>query len=396
MVASVLSRQTGWSIRVISLTSVFLVPIFLAGCEEEEQEVLPERPRLVLAEQIGDPTAFEDRWVPGRAKATRELDISFRVGGRMVSRPVNVGDQLKAGDLVAKLDPTDYEVGLQRATGDLEQAKATLIEAQQNLNRQLNLQKEDPGAVAKAAIDRAQEARDRARAQVKAVEAVVADANNQLERTTLTAPFDSTVVAKFAEAFEDVRAQQTIVRLVDKSQIEFVVNIPERDISIIPDVTNIKVRFDAFPGLEVPAEIKEIGTEASQTTRTFPVTLILDQPEGYAILPGMAGRATADAPTDPRGVVVPLSAVFTEEGGSQEALQGQVGVSPSPAERPTFVWIVDDKELTVSRRQVVPQEITARGMRLKEGLEVGEWIVTAGVYALAEGQKVRISEQRPE
>ncbi len=395
MVHSVLSGPTGRLIRAISVSSLLLVPIFLAGCEEE-QEVVPERPRLVLAEQIGDPSAFEDRWVPGRAKATRELDISFRVDGRMISRPVKVGDTLKAGDLVAKLDPTDYEVGLQRANGDLEQAKATLIEAQQNLNRQLNIQKEDPGAVAKAAIDRAQEARDRARAQVKAVEAVVANAKNQLERTTLTAPFDSTVVAKFAEAFEDVRAQQTIVRLVDKSQIEFVVNIPERDISIIPDVTNIKVRFDAFPGLEVPAEIKEIGTEASQTTRTFPVTLILDQPEGYAILPGMAGRATADAPTDPRGVVVPLSAVFTEEGGSQEALQGQVGVSPSPAERPTFVWIVDDKELTVSRRQVVPQEITARGMRLKEGLEVGEWIVTAGVYALLEGQKVRISEQRPE
>ena len=395
MVEMLPARKAGWWFRAIAFSGLFMVPIFLAGCEEEEV-VAPERLRLVLAMQIGDPTAFEDRWVPGRAKATRELDISFRVGGRMISRPVNVGDQLEAGDLVAKLDPTDYEVEVQRANGNLEQAKATLIEAQQNLNRQLNLQKEDPGAVAKASIDRAQEARDRARAQVKAVEAVVTGAKNQLNRTTLTAPFDATVVAKFAEAFEDVQAQQTIVRLIDKSQIEFVVNIPERDISIIPDITNIKVRFDAFPDLEVPAEIKEIGTEASQTTRTFPVTLILDQPEGYAILPGMAGRATADAPTDPRGVVVPLSAVFTEEGGSQEALQGQVGVSPSPAERPTFVWIVDEKELTVSQRQVVPQEITARGMRLKEGLEVGEWIVTAGVYALAEGQKVRISEQRPE
>ena len=395
MVEMLPARKAGWWFRAIAFSGLFMVPIFLAGCEEEA-EVVPERPRLVLAMQIGDPTAFEDRWVPGRAKATRELDISFRVGGRMISRPVNVGDQLEAGDLVAKLDPTDYEVEVQRANGNLEQAKATLIEAQQNLNRQLNLQKEDPGAVARATIDRAQEARDRARAQVKAVEAVVTGAKNQLSRTTLTAPFDATVVAKFAEAFEDVQAQQTIVRLVDKSQIEFVVNIPERDISIIPDITNIKVRFDAFPDLEVPAEIKEIGTEASQTTRTFPVTLILEQPEGYAILPGMAGRATADAPTDPRGVVVPLSAVFTEEGGSQEALQGQVGVSPSPAERPTFVWIVDEKELTVSQRQVVPQEITARGMRLKEGLEVGEWIVTAGVYALAEGQKVRISEQRPE
>jgi multidrug efflux pump subunit AcrA (membrane-fusion protein) len=122
----------------------------------------------------------------------------------------------------------------------------------------------------------------------------------------------------------------------------------------------------------------------------------MDQPEGYKILPGMAGRTTGDVTGDPTGVIVPLSAVFTEEGGSQEALQGQVDASPSPAERPTFVWLVDEKDMTVKRREVVPDVITARGMRLKEGVETGEWIVTAGVYSLVEGQKIRISQQRAE
>jgi RND family efflux transporter MFP subunit len=217
-----------------------------------------------------------------------------------------------------------------------------------------------------------------------------------LQRTTLTAPFASTVVAKFAEAFEEVQANQNLVRLVDTSKIEFLVNIPERDISIIAEVTNIRVQIDAFPGLEIPAQIKEIGTEASQTTRTYPVTLIMDQPEGYTVLPGMAGRTTGDVTGDPTGVIVPLSAVFTEEGGSQAALRGQVDASLSPAERPTFVWVIDEADLTVKQRTVVPDVITARGMRLKEGVETGEWIVTAGVYSLAEGQKVRISQQRQE
>ncbi len=380
--------------RKLLIPSLTLVSMFFAGCAEEQ--VVPERPRLVLAMKIGDPTTFEDRWVPGRAKATRELDLSFRVSGRMIARPVNVGDQLKEGDLVAKLDPTDFEVALQNAEGNLEKAKAKLTQTQSELNRQLRIQKQDPGAISKASIDRAREARDSARATIKALEAAVADAKNRLDRTILTAPFDSTVVAKYAEAFEDVRAEQDIVRLVDKSRIEFVVNIPESEISIIPDVTNIRVKVDAFPDLEVPAEIKEIGTEASQTTRTYPVTLIMDQPEGYPILPGMAGRATGDVTGTPAGVIVPLSAVFTEEAGSQEALAGKVDASPPPAERPTFVWVVDESAMTVKRRQVVPDVITARGMRLKEGVKTGEWIVTAGVYSVFEGQKIRISQERSE
>jgi RND family efflux transporter MFP subunit len=314
----------------------------------------------------------------------------------MISRPVNVGDELKQGDLVAQIDPTDYEVELQSAEANRDEAIAALKAAEADLRRVRNIQKQDAGAISKSAIDRAIEERDRVQANIKALEAAVSDARNQLKRATLRAPFDSIVVAKYVEAFEDVRANETIVRLVDNSRIEFEVNIPERDISIVADVTNIRVQIDAFPGLEVPAQIKEIGTEASQTTRTYPVTLIMDQPEGYKILPGMAGRTTGDVTGDPTGVIVPLSAVFTEEGGSQAALQGQVDASPSPAERPTFVWLVDEKDMTVKRREVVPDVITARGMRLKEGVETGEWIVTAGVYSLVEGQKIRISQQRAE
>ncbi len=365
------------------------------GCAQE-QAAAPERPRLVLAMKVGDPSTFEDRWVPGRAKATREVELSFRVGGRMIARPVNVGDELKAGDLVAKLDPTDFEVDLQNAEGNLNKAEAEAVRAQADLDRLNNIFKQDPGAVSKAAIDKARQERDAARAGIKALAAAVSDAKNRLERAVLTAPFDSTVVAKYAEAFEDVRAKQPIVRLVDKSRIEFVVNIPEGEISIIPEVTNIRVQVDAFPGLEVPAEVKEIGTEASETTRTYPVTLIMDQPEGYSILPGMAGRATGDVTGTPGGVIVPLSAVFTEEAGSQEALAGKVDASPSPAERPTFVWVVDEADMTVKQRTVVPESITARGMRLKEGVKTGDWIVTAGVYSLGEGQKVRISKARSE
>ncbi len=377
------------------LVSLGLIAGVLAACGGE-QETTVERPRLVLAVKIGDPTALEAGWVPGRAKATRELNLSFRVSGRMIARPVDVGDQLNEGDLVAQLDPTDYKVELQNAQGNLDEAKAALKASQADLNRVLNIRKQDPGAISKTAIDRAVEERDSDQATIKALEAAVDDAQNRLERTTLTAPFDSTVVAKYVSIFEDVREKQPIVRLVDKSKIEFVVNLSERDIRFMPDLTNFRVQFDAFEGLEVPAEVKEVGTEASQTTRTYPVTLIMDQPEDKTILPGMAGRASADLKGDRTLLTVPLSAVFTEEAGSQEALQGQVDTSPPPAERPTYVWKVDEASGAVKRHEVVPHGVTAGGMQLKQGVEVGDWIVTAGVYSLVEGQKVRISQQRAE
>lgn len=380
----------------VLLSLLAIVSLALTSCAGEP-DATTAGPRLVLAMKIGDVSTFEDRWVPGRAKAARELDLSFRVDGRMVSRPVFVGDRLKEGDLVAQIDPTDYKVEVQNAEGNLDEGKAALTASQADLDRVLNIQREDPGAVSRTAVDRAREERDRARATIKSLEAALADAKNRLERAELRAPFDATVVARYVEPYEDVRAKQTIVRLVDSSKIEFEVNVPENEIGSVSSVVNIRVKFDALPDLEVPAEIKEIGTEASLTTRTYPVTLVMDQPKGYEILPGMAGRATGEVTGElSGGVLVPLSATFTEESGSEAALQGRVDASPPPGERPTFIWIVDEQALTVARRQVVLDAVTARGARLTDGVESGEWVVTAGVHSLVEGQRVRISQQRTE
>ena len=128
---------------------------------------------------------------------------------------------------------------------------------------------------------------------------------------------------------------------------------------------------------EIAAEIKEIGTEASQTTRTYPVTLIMDQPEDITILPGMAGKTirgqVEGGPADLASVEIPVSATFTVESGSQ-----------------TFVWVIDEQSKTVSRREVKIGEFTDRGVQIMEGLEAGEWIAIAGVHYLQEGQQVRL------
>ena len=137
-------------------------------------------------------------------------------------------------------------------------------------------------------------------------------------------------------------------------------------------------RFLCFPDIEIPAEIKEIGTEASATTRTYPVTLIMDQPDGATILPGMAGKASGDGSAGDQGasLSVPVAATFTPDDGAG-----------------TFVWVVDPSTKQVTRRPVTTGEVTEFGITVSDGLEDGEWVVTAGVSYLKDDQEVRLLEE---
>ena len=212
-------------------------------------------------------------------------------------------------------------------------------------------------------------------ADIAALEASVDAARDALSYTHLKAPFAGTIVAAYVENFEYVQARQPIVRLLDASRIEFTVNVPESVISLVTLVEDIRVRFDVFPDLNIPAEIQEIGTEASETTRTYPVTLILDQPENVRILPGMAGKVTAKSPKSgvakSPDMIVPLSAVF------------------SPAQDQNYVWVIEPQANTVSRREVRLGMPLSSGVVVEDGLAAGELIATAGVLFLTEGQAVR-------
>lgn len=348
--------------------------LWLTGCGEEpapEKQVV----RPVRAIKVADPSHFLDRVFPGQAKATQEIELSFRVAGPLITRPVNVGDEVKEGDVVARIDPRDFEVNLRAVKGQLAEARAAYKRANSDYERSASILKQDPGAISESAVDRAEEVRDRALANIDSLEASVQAAEDSLSYTYLKAPFDGRVVALYVENFEDVRAKQSTMRILDTSSIEMVVNIPENLISYAPEVTNIEVTFDVFPDQPIPAFVKEIGTEASQTTRTYPVTLIMKQPGGFTILPGMAGKSTGTPPAHySKGATeIPVSAVFSPQEDGK-----------------TYVWVIDDEKKTVMRREVTAGELSDRGIRITAGLESGEWIATAGVHYLEEGQQVTL------
>ena len=356
-----------------------LSPLLVGGCAQEEPEKTVIRP--VRAVKVEDYAGLKGRGFPGRAEATQEIDLAFRVSGPLITRPVNVGDEVKQGDVVARIDPRDFEVNLRNVQAQLAEAKAAFERARGDFRRQKNIFEKDPGATSEAAVDRAREERDRAAANVESLTASVRTAQDQLDDTSLKSPFDGTVVTTFVENFQNVRQKEPIVRILDTSHIEMVVNVPEDMIVLAPRVETVSMTFDAFPNRQFEGTISEIGREASQTTRTFPVTLIMEQPEDIKILPGMAGtaRATKINLPDERqatGVVVPTGAIFTPN-----------------TETRSHVWIIEPAEGdlgVLERRPVSTGDLTRQGVMVTDGLSAGEWIVTAGVQSVHEGQTVRI------
>lgn len=408
-----------------------LAALMALGCRKPASEAEPVRP--VRAIKVGDLTAIQGREFPGRAEAWHEVDLSFRVSGPLVSLPVDVGSQVEKDDVIAVIDPTDFQTALKSAEGNLsmaqanlsamergarpeevEQLKAALAEAEATYQQALSDYQRIDELYQKGAATEAQhdatlarrdvtaaevttakedlniglrgaraEDLDAKRAQIEALEAAEENARNQLDYTVLRAPFDGTVAARYVHNFQTVQAQQPIVRILDVSKIEVTVQVPESLITLAPRVKEVNCRFDAFPGREFVGQITKIGSEASQTTRTYPVTVTIDQPEDVQILPGMAAIVRAEPPEGEtesgEDLVVPPRAVFTDE--------------TAQAGQQSYVWVVEEDGGKVVRRAVTTGELTPVGVAVTEGLQTGEWVVTAGVHSLREGQQVRIAQE---
>lgn len=395
-----------------------------AGCTKDP----PPRPvRPVRVMRVGDAAVFSPRGLPGRARATQEVNLSFRVSGPLISRAFDVGDEVEEGQILAQIDPRDFQVAVRNVEAELDRARANLRamlagarpeeleklraevtrrEAdarrwQFEYERMVELQKQDSAAdveieeairqrdTSAAALRTAREdlrigetgARleniDAKEAEIRSLEAAVDSARDQLAYTYLRAPFSGTVAAAYVENYETVARQQPVCRLLDSSRIEMVIDVPESGMSLESYITAVTCRFDVFPDIELAATIKEVGSEASETTRTYPVTLIMDQPENVKVLPGMAGTATphVELPSDGSEAEfeIPGSAVFTGSDGAR------------------CVWLVDATNSTVKRTAIRPGQMTTRGLKVG-GLSLGQTVVTAGVHYLRDGQVVRVWE----
>jgi RND family efflux transporter MFP subunit len=338
-----------------------LLLVLLTSCGRQAPLTTQEVVRPVRTITLGIAPESGRRAFPGQAEANEEADLSFRLAGSLIELSANIGDKVKKGQVLAKLDPTDFQVRLRDAEAELSSAEANLEVANVMLTRSRNLFEKRAGP--QVDVDRAAAQVESTKANVAALRTKRDIAQSELSYAQLTAPFDGIIAARYVRNFQTVQTRQPVLRLLDTSRIKFGVDLPETVMPLLPYVKEIWVTFQAAPGNKLPATIQEVSHEASRSTRTYRVTVVMNQPEGVRILPGMSGelRARVEPPSvQPAAMEVLAPALFEDSDGT------------------TCVWVVDTSSMTVHRQPVKMSRPTTTGF-LVEGLKVGQTITMEAV-----------------
>ncbi len=347
-------------------------PIFgllLSSCGEVQEEA-PPASRPVKIFSVSGPGDESLRQFPGSVRASQRADMAFRVAGVLQEILVREGEDVKKDQLLAKLDPTDFKI-------TLEDRQASFDNAERNFTRAKELIV--PGNISKLDYDRME-------ANFKTTRAALSQARQDLVYTELKAPFDGSIGQREVENFEEVMAKQTIFRFQNTDRLDVMIDLPESLVrsftqedptSILGgptdrDITS-NVRFEGRAGESFPLELKEVATKADTQTQTFQVTLTMDQPTEFRVLPGMTATVSVDfsrVMTADRAKWVPVTAVQADSG-----LEARV-------------WILDDASMTVSSLPVTIGRMSGRRIEVKTGLSGGEEVVSVGAPYLAEGMRV--------
>ena len=351
----------------ISVLLAFL-PLLLVACEEP-QEVVEEVVRPVKIQTIGAPDRAAVREYPGTIRATQNAEVAFEVQGRIIEFFVFEGDEVVQGEVLARLDPHDYEADLKASEANMKKAKA-------DYERSLGIQKQDAGAISQKQIDADLRAYEVSKANLEVPEKALQD-------SLLRAPFSGRVARKVVEDFANVQAKEPILVLQDTSTLEIEINLPERDVALgtsesanaeRADSVQPQVIVSAIPDRTFPARIKEFATTADPVTRTFSIKLDFDNPGDVTILPGMT--AMVQAVVNPqRAWSVPVMAARSDEDGN------------------AYVWTVDPATMTVKRALVELGELKDDRVMIKSGVSEGDMVAVSGVTQLREGMQVRTLDQ---
>ncbi len=283
--------------------------------------------------------------------------------------------------MLAQIDPTDFEVNLRSAEGQLAKARAALDLAQSLYKRVLRIRDQDTGAVSEAMIDQKREDANRAQAEVTSLKATVDAAKDQLRYTSLEAPFSGVIAKRYVENFQKVQAKEPILSLQDISTVEILVDVPENIIARMKkgDESNVFAEFEPAPGRQFPLAVKEYATEADTRTQTYRIVLSMLAPDGINVLPGMTAivkSAQMSAP-ESKNILVPAVSVFADETGNSN------------------IWVIEKESMTVKRQKVTTGSLTGKdNIQILSGLKDGDVIAVSGVSKLREGMKVRPFEQK--
>lgn len=351
---------------IIVGVTVIIIAIFCVLLIDRQGSTDEEKPNLIRPLKmftVGDITSSKGQKYPAKIGAEQSVNIAFQVGGPLVELPVSRGDKVKKGQILAKIDPSDY-------INKRDSAKSSLKQTQVQLARVEKAAK--LGAVSQTDLTNAKANYEKAQANYNIAEKAFQD-------TILYAPFDAVIANTFVSNFENVQAKQEILSLQDINSVEINVAFPEERIlrsKQKPGEYRYTVFFDSLPEREFEVRVKEYSLEADPLTQTYLITFSMPSPNDVVILPGMTAMVQEYKVMEQDNsdeFLVPFESVAVDDKGHY------------------YVWLVKpDKDNTyiVHRQDVKAGEIVEENIFINQGLKKGVQIAAAGINTLSEGQKV--------
>lgn len=363
--SSILRRLPAAGLPAIGIVVAALA---LAGCSQEKAEVVQEVVRPVKVVEIGEARTTRQLDYSGSVRARIEMNLGFRIAGKVTERLVDIGQHVNEGDVLARVDPSDYELSVKSAQASLDAAERQVetVDLARKRAEQLYAKNFAP----KSQLDQARLAYDQAVATRDAARSTLAQAQNQVHYTDLKASQAGIVTAISADVGQVVGAGTPVMTVAVDGEKEVSIAVPEMDIAGFKPGKEVKASFWSDEGLTLDGKVREVAGSADPQSRTFAVRVSL--PNDPRVLLGMTANVEATVGSKAQLVSIPLTAM-TEKDGKQ------------------IVWTVDRTSETVHPRPIKVANFTADGVAVADGLKQGDVVVAAGTQFMTENLKVKLS-----
>jgi membrane fusion protein, multidrug efflux system len=350
----------------LALCTVWLLAA-LTACSKPAPA--PEPVRAVRTMTVGAASVAGSQEFAAEVRAKTETRLSFRVPGRMVQRPAEVGQRVRAGQLLAQLDSADLKLGQDSARSAVEAAQANMELGAAELKRYQDLRQQ--GFISALELERRETALQAQRSQLSQAQTQLAVQGNQAGYANLVATAPGVVTAVEAEVGTVLAAGTPVLRLALDGQRDAVFAVPEDAVAGLRQLKGVagalQVRAWAKPEA-FAATVREVAAAADPVTRTFLVKAELGAAD---VQLGQTLTVRIEQPARSGVVRLPLSAVLQQQGTSS-------------------VWLLDTQTLTVRSQSVVVAGADGNQLVVAQGLSPGQVVVTAGVHTLTAGQKVQL------
>ena len=346
------------------LAGGLLLILLLSGCQAPPPTSEP--PRVARVAQVESATAQAVEVYPGEVHARFESTLGFRVSGKISARHVDAGTQVRDGQVLAELDPRDLELARSSAKATLTSAQAAMKLAKSEYERYETLRQKN--FVSQFDLEARTNTLASAQAHVAEAQAALDASRNQAGYAQLRADADGVITSISSEVGQVVGAGQAVMTLARDGASEVEISVPEQSVGRLKVGASAQIELWTDTGKQHAGHIREIAPSADPTTRSYRMRVSFDD-ESTKLLLGQTARVYFVSDEDTQRFLVTLSAIYEKDGAAA-------------------IWQIDTKTNKVHLTPVKVARYTESGALISDGLIAGDWIVTAGVHRLREGETI--------